>query len=78
MPESRHYCPHCEETVSLSTLHRHKQLYYDERQHSWVKSEIVSSDSCAEDGDLNDDQLDGSIGFDDAIEGMILPMFCRN
>lgn len=70
MPETRHYCPHCEETVSLSTPHRHKQLYYDERQRNWMKSEecaeIVSSDSCAEDGDFNDDD---PIGFDDVVEG---------
>ena len=51
MPETRHFCPHCEETVSLSTIHRHKQLYYDERTHSWTKSTQVVSDSSSEDNE---------------------------
>ena len=45
MPETRHYCPHCEETVSLSTLHRHKQLYFNESTEVWRKKSDVSSDS---------------------------------
>lgn len=48
MPETRHFCPHCEETVSLSTIHRHKQLYYDERSRTWMKSaqtDVILSDS---------------------------------
>lgn len=48
MPETRHFCPHCEENVSLSTIHRHKQLYYDERSRTWMKSaqtDVVLSDS---------------------------------
>ena len=51
MPESRHLCPHCEEYVSLSTIHRHKQLYYDDRTHTWTKSarnEEMLSDSGSE------------------------------
>lgn len=46
MPETRHYCPHCDETVSLSTFHRHKQLYYNEKYHVWTTSgEPLSTDS---------------------------------
>lgn len=49
-PESRHFCPHCEETVSLTTFHGYKQLYYNEGQHRWKKaSESVESDSESED-----------------------------
>lgn len=50
MPETRHFCPHCEERVSLSTLHRHKQLYYDEERDKWTKSTACASsdDSCHE------------------------------
>ena len=49
MPETRHYCPHCEENVSLSTLHRHKSLFYKEQSHSWIKKSDVLSDSGDED-----------------------------
>ena len=49
MPETRHYCPHREEKVSLSTLHRHKQLYYKENSRAWVKKSEVLSDSEGED-----------------------------
>lgn len=38
MPETRHFCPHCEEKVSLSTIHRHRQLYYDEVTDTWTRS----------------------------------------
>ena len=49
MPETRHYCQHCGETVSLSTLSRHKLLYFDEKTRTWTKiAEPVSSDSCEE------------------------------
>ena len=53
MPETRHYCPHCEETVSLSTFRRHKLLYYDEDSHTWNKNYEVLSDS---DGDGENEQ----------------------
>lgn len=49
MPETRHYCPHCEEKVSLSTLRRHKQLYFKEESHTWIKKSEVLSDSGGED-----------------------------
>ena len=54
MPESRHFCPHCEEIVSLSTIRRHKQLYYDESSHTWTKAsdrDRVESDSDHSDAD---------------------------
>ena len=38
MPETRHFFLHCEEKDSLSTIHRHKQLYYDENRRVWIKS----------------------------------------
>ena len=49
MPETRQYCPHCEEKVSLSTLHRHKQLYFKEKSRTWIKKSEVLSDSGGED-----------------------------
>lgn len=68
MPETRHYCPHCDETVSLSTLHRHKQLYYDEEHDIWTKStECASTDgSCCEE---EEDAFLGS-NFDEIPEGI--------
>ena len=51
MPESRHYCPHCEEKVSLSTIHRHRQLYYDTSTHTWTKQKQISD---SEDEQVND------------------------
>ena len=69
MPETRHYCPHCDEKVSLSTLHRHKQLYYDQEGDIWTRStDCASSDgSCCEEEDLclernfDDDPLEGNV-----------------
>ena len=68
MPETRHYCPHCEEKVSLSTLHRHKYLFYKEQSHSWTKKSDVLSDS----GDDSEDQgsvLDGFCSDDSISSG---------
>ena len=73
MPETRHYCPHCEEKVSLSTLNRHKKLFYKEASHSWVKKSDVLSDSgddeymnlVQEDGFCSDDSI-----FSEAEEGI--------
>ena len=72
MPETRHYSPHCEEIVSLSTFHRHKQLYYDERLQTWTKSvdPMSSEDDTdaytvpgAEDADEIDYPAQGSVLF---------------
>lgn len=82
MPETRHFCPHCEETVSLSTFHRHKQLYYDENHHKWVKASEFAQDSEVEDledeeiyYDFNDDYIssveehtDSEDDFDERLE----------
>ena len=35
-PRKRVFCPHCQEFVSRSTYHSHKQLYYSSQQ--WKKS----------------------------------------
>lgn len=76
MPETRHFCPHCEETVSLSTFHRHKQLYYDSKHHQWIKSDVRdSSEDDVEAGDDGGEVLefdsDHSLGIhsEDALEG---------
>ena len=68
MPETRHYCPHCEENVSLSTLHRHKYLFYKEQSHSWIKKSDVLSDSGDDSEDLGSVQEVGD-GFcsDDSL-----------
>ena len=73
MPETRHFCPHCEENVSLSTIHRHKQLYYDERNHTWMKS---TQDDVLSDSDLDpepDQDLADVIDspFESSVEGMM-------
>ena len=31
------YCPHCECVVPNATFYHHKQLFYDERSHTWSK-----------------------------------------
>ena len=72
MPETRHYCPHCEEIVSLSTLHRHKQLYFNDSTQIWRKRSDVSSDSgdafeqdesmnVYNDSSLSDTSIDGKL-----------------
>lgn len=68
MPETRHYCPHCEENVSLSTLHRHKNLFYKEQSHFWVKKSDILSDSGGE-SDNSDGPSPVGDGFcsDDSI-----------
>ena len=45
MPETRRYCPHCEEHVSSTTFRRHKQLYYDQRCKKWHHKSQSSSES---------------------------------
>ena len=69
MPETRHFCPHCEETVSLSTFHRHKQLYYDENHHKWVKASEFAQDSEVE--DLEDEEIyyDFNDDYISSVEG---------
>ena len=77
MPETRHYCPHCEERVSLSTFHRHKQLYYDEKHKVWSRNanvEVVSSDESCGEQDEGDNFPDEP--FAD-IEGIYCYLFCR-
>ena len=65
MPETRHYCPHCEEKVSLSTYHRHKQLYYNEKSKLWItrtaEVEAVSTDESEDNQD-----------YDETFEGMAI------
>ena len=72
MPETRHFCPHCEENVSLSTIHRHKQLYYNARSHTWTKStgDEVSSDSDQDDGG-HDSFIDMNSPVGSLLEGII-------
>lgn len=65
MPETRHFCPHCEENVSLSTIHRHKQLYYDERSRTWMKS--AQTDVVLSNSELEPDQ--DFEAFESASEG---------
>ena len=61
MPETRHYCPHCGERVSLSTFHRHKRLYYNETSRTWTKKSDVLSDSGSEyEQDFQENELSGS------------------
>ena len=45
MPETRRFCPHCEETVSLSTFLRHKQRFYNETECTWTKDSTIASSS---------------------------------
>lgn len=57
MPESRHYCPHCEEKVSLSTIHRHRQLYYNASTHTWTKqkqNDVISDSEDEQAVDVDD------------------------
>lgn len=69
MPETRHFCPHCEENVSLSTIHRHKQLYYDERSHTWMKS---TQDDVFSDSEPDQDPAEViDSPFESSIEGIL-------
>ena len=69
MPETRHYCPHCEEKVSLSTIHRHKQLYYNQTTHTWIKSE-QDADVLSSDSDVDQDiEVDSSV-YERFVEGI--------
>ena len=45
MPETRRFCPHCEEIVSLSTFLRHKQRFYNETECTWTKDSTIASSS---------------------------------
>lgn len=71
MPETRHYYPHCDEKVSLSTIHRHKQLFYDERTHTWTKSKQDPDVTDSED----DQELDGlNSSYQSSLEGIKSPL----
>ena len=73
MPETRHFCPHCEETVSLSTIHRHKQLYYDEKNHIWRKAGQDHDFSDSDDAEVEANQaIDDSPYDDSSLEGKIV------
>lgn len=71
MPETRHFCPHCEETVSLSTFHRHRQLFFNETTQVWRRKSDVSSDSGGDEFEPEDMNLCSDSSLSDAsINGM--------
>lgn len=75
MPETRHHCPHCDEKVSLSTIHRHKQLFYDERTHTWTK---LKEDPGASDSDDQEFDFDGfNSPYQSSLEGIKLPLLAN-
>ena len=79
MPETRHNCPHCEETVSLSTLRRHKQLYYNEDSHTWIKKNDVLSDSDGEtDLELGQEDVNCAFFSDSSLSDIDEGMACLN
>lgn len=40
MPESKKFCPHCEERVSATTYRRHKLRYFVQSTNTWTRDTV--------------------------------------